>query len=897
MKKLIAILLTAIMVFALASAAFAADEKETAVADALNALGLFQGVGKDAEGKPIYDLDRTPNRMEAVTMLVRLLGKEKEAIAGTWEIPFTDVMDWAKPYVGYAYANGLTNGTGKTTFSGKDPVTATQYLTFVLRAMGYSEADGDFRWDAAWELSDKLNITHGEYDASTASFDRGDVVKISWSALAAYVKGEGRFLGEKLLDEGVFTLEQYHAAMSGERPEEEGQNPVMNFIGDYQSGRASAHVECEGMDSARITIRWGGSAWEEAVWVIVGKLDLDTLTVAYTGAVKTNVTYGDDGELKSEEKVYEDGTGSIAFHDDGTFTWHEDQSENGSDLVFEWIPVEPEEEGQNPVMNFVGNYQSGRASAHVECEGTDSARITIRWGGSAWEEAVWVIVGKLDLDTLTVAYTGAVKTNVTYGDDGELKSEEKVYEDGTGSIVFHDDGTFTWHEDQSECGSDLVFEWVPVTPSEEEGKNPAAEFAGTYSGGRPNATVACEGTDSARIEISWSSSYAEHSEWVIVGKLDPETLTIQYSGGVMKTITYLDEENFNEVVNYTNGSGTVKFSEDGTMIWTENNSANGPVTFQRVQTGGINYLALVNKLNPLPEGWEDELEIVTVTNSVGDEVEVEAKAYAAYALLKADLEENDGIYLELDSARRSVAAQQDIMDRFVEKYGADYAAKTVAQPGYSEHHTGLALDLYFKIRNSDGSFTDVYYNEDMEKEEYKGIWSAIHAKLPEYGFILRYLEGEEHITGYRYEPWHIRYVDSADIAKGIMSQPGYTLEEYLAGKSAPEAVIDLSGSSLYTEAELKDAMLAIKCKFAAWRGCELHSIRYAGDEANSAENLAWLNSLAEGAEYTQVAEFLMDFHTAPDIQDAWEPDHAYADYQWWLARSADGGWEIVSWGY
>ena len=774
MKKLIAILLTAIMVFALASAAFAADEKETAVADALNALGLFQGVGKDAEGKPIYDLDRTPNRMEAVTMLVRLLGKEKEANAGTWEIPFTDVMDWAKPYVGYAYANGLTNGTGKTTFSGKDPVTATQYLTFVLRAMGYSEADGDFRWDAAWELSDKLNITHGEYDASTASFDRGDVVKISWSALAAYVKGEGRFLGEKLLDEGVFTLEQYHAAMSGERPEEEGQNPVMNFIGDYQSGRASAHVECEGMDSARITIRWGGSAWEEAVWVIVGKLDLDTLTVAYTGAVKTNVTYGDDGELKSEEKVYEDGTGSI---------------------------------------------------------------------------------------------------------------------------VFHDDGTFTWHEDQSEYGSDLVFEWVPVTPSEEEGKNPAAEFAGTYSGGRPNATVACEGTDSARIEISWSSSYAEHSEWVIVGKLDPETLTIQYSGGVMKTITYLDEENFNEVVNYTNGSGTVKFSEDGTMIWTENNSANGPVTFQRVQTGGINYLALVNKLNPLPEGWEDELEIVTVTNSVGDAVEVEAKAYAAYALLKADLEENDGIYLELDSARRSVAAQQDIMDRFVEKYGADYAAKTVAQPGYSEHHTGLALDLYFKIRNSDGSFTDVYYNEDMEKEEYKGIWSAIHAKLPEYGFILRYLEGEEHITGYRYEPWHIRYVDSADIAKGIMSQPGYTLEEYLAGKSAPEAVIDLSGSSLYTEAELKDAMLAIKCKFAAWRGCELHSIRYAGDEANSAENLAWLNSLAEGAEYTQVAEFLMDFHTAPDIQDAWEPDHAYADYQWWLARSADGGWEIVSWGY
>ena len=312
---------------------------------------------------------------------------------------------------------------------------------------------------------------------------------------------------------------------------------------------------------------------------------------------------------------------------------------------------------------------------------------------------------------------------------------------------------------------------------------------------------------------------------------------------------------------------------------------------------GIDYLALVNKLNPLPEGWEDALETVTITNSVGDEVEVEAKAFAAYELLKADLEENDGVYIELDSARRSIAAQQDIVDHFTEKYGADYTAKTVAQPGYSEHHTGLALDLYFRIKGEDDSFTDVYYNEDMEKDEYKGIWDAIHAKLADYGFILRYLEGEEHITGYRYEPWHIRYVDSVDIAREIMSQPGLTLEEYLAGQSAPEVSINLSGSALYTEEELTDAMLAVKCKFAAWAGCELHAIRYAGDEAGSEENLAWLNSLDEGAEYVQAIELLTDFHTAADIQGAWELDEEYMDYQWWLARTADGDWEIVSTGY
>ncbi len=222
---------------------------------------------------------------------------------------------------------------------------------------------------------------------------------------------------------------------------------------------------------------------------------------------------------------------------------------------------------------------------------------------------------------------------------------------------------------------------------------------------------------------------------------------------------------------------------------------------------------------------------------------------------------------------------------------------SVPQPGYSEHHTGLALDLYFKMRNEDGSFTDVYYNEDMEKEEYKGVWDAIHAKLADYGFILRSLAGKEHITGYRYEPWHIRYLDNTDIAREIMSQPGLTLEEYIAGRTAPEAAIDLSETGIYTDAELYDAMLAIKCKFAAWGGCEMLSVRYAGDEANNEENLTWLNSLDENAGYTQAAKFLMDFRTTKDAAGQWDPEREYTDYAWWLARTADGGWEIVTSGY
>ena len=185
----------------------------------------------------------------------------------------------------------------------------------------------------------------------------------------------------------------------------------------------------------------------------------------------------------------------------------------------------------------------------------------------------------------------------------------------------------------------------------------------------------------------------------------------------------------------------------------------------------IDYLVLVNKQSPLPEDWEENVKIVHMTNSLGDDVEVEDKAYRAYLELAMALAE-ENVFVNLDSAYRSVAEQQRIVDEFTEKYGEDYVKQYVAVPGYSEHHTGLALDLYLNI---DGK--DVYMNEDMV--QYPEIWAKIHAKLPEFGFILRYLEGKEDITGYSYEPWHIRYIDDVEIAKEI-TENGLTFEEYLA---------------------------------------------------------------------------------------------------------------------
>ena len=215
MKKMLSVIAAIALIFSITPSAFAAGDKTLQSADVLHALGLFDGVGADANGNPNYDLDRAPTRAEAITMLVRLLGKAEEAETKTWTTPFTDVAEWAKPYVGYAYTNKLTMGTSATTFGNDDKVSATQYLTFVLRALGY-ESGGDFQWDKAWELTDKIGITNGEYNANSTIFLRGDVVIISNNALPIQQKGNGQTLAEKLIADGIFTKAQYDNAFCDE---------------------------------------------------------------------------------------------------------------------------------------------------------------------------------------------------------------------------------------------------------------------------------------------------------------------------------------------------------------------------------------------------------------------------------------------------------------------------------------------------------------------------------------------------------------------------------------------------------------------------------------------------------------------------------------------------------
>lgn len=302
----------------------------------------------------------------------------------------------------------------------------------------------------------------------------------------------------------------------------------------------------------------------------------------------------------------------------------------------------------------------------------------------------------------------------------------------------------------------------------------------------------------------------------------------------------------------------------------------------------INYKVLVNKLHKLPSNWEKEMKTTSFTNTVGDKVVVEKKAYQAYLGLKKDLKKAK-INVDLDSAYRSTKEQEEIMDDFIKDYGEDYAKKTVAQPGYSEHHTGLALDLYLIV---DGK--DITENEDMM--EYPGIWKEIHSKLAKHGFILRYLRDKEQITGYGYEPWHIRYIDDPQAAEEIMSAKE-TFENYLGAAKDTDPEIDLGKSEIWKHDELKNASVTIKCQFASWDGCELKSLSYAGDKCNTIKNIKWLNELQPGKQYTKVCEFLMNFKTPKKGWGTLEANKTYNDYTWWLAQNKEGDWEVVTYGY
>lgn len=213
-------------------------------------------------------------------------------------------------------------------------------------------------------------------------------------------------------------------------------------------------------------------------------------------------------------------------------------------------------------------------------------------------------------------------------------------------------------------------------------------------------------------------------------------------------------------------SSFAQFLHDNAPSRTIKTAGNGKATV----TNLTSTVVLVNKKRNLPASYEPkDLVVPNIPFSFsGSSPKKQMRKAAATALEKLfAAAKKDGIDIKAVSGYRSYATQKSIFERNASIKGEAVANKTSARPGQSEHQTGLAMDI-----SSASAGYDLQQSFGSTKE---GKW--LKANAPKFGFIIRYGKDQEKLTGYSYEPWHVRYV-GVYIA-GEITKQNLTLEQYL----------------------------------------------------------------------------------------------------------------------
>lgn len=177
---------------------------------------------------------------------------------------------------------------------------------------------------------------------------------------------------------------------------------------------------------------------------------------------------------------------------------------------------------------------------------------------------------------------------------------------------------------------------------------------------------------------------------------------------------------------------------------------------------------VVNKVRPLdPESWTPpKLESSGGAAMVPEASEALARMRAAAA--------DAGVRISVGSGYRAYGFQQSIYSDYVSRWGSGRADRFSARPGYSEHQTGWAVDVFGSIGCR---------LKECFADEPAGEWVAAHGH--EYGFIVRYPQATEDVTGYKHEPWHLRYV-GVELATEMREREIATMEEFFSLDPAPE---------------------------------------------------------------------------------------------------------------
>lgn len=190
----------------------------------------------------------------------------------------------------------------------------------------------------------------------------------------------------------------------------------------------------------------------------------------------------------------------------------------------------------------------------------------------------------------------------------------------------------------------------------------------------------------------------------------------------------------------------------------------------------MDYTILVNKDNALDRTYVPN-DLVVASSDYKDGILVNRKLLEQFNIMKLDASKL-GYNIDIMSGYRDYFYQEKIYNKLLKEKGFSYTFRSIARPGCSEHQTGLAIDICVYRDNK------CYIEHELEDmDEINWVINNCY----KYGFILRYPEGMEDVTGYNYEPWHFRYV--GEIAKYLYDNK-MLLEDYV---KKINNVVDIEG--------------------------------------------------------------------------------------------------------
>ena len=181
----------------------------------------------------------------------------------------------------------------------------------------------------------------------------------------------------------------------------------------------------------------------------------------------------------------------------------------------------------------------------------------------------------------------------------------------------------------------------------------------------------------------------------------------------------------------------------------------------------MNYLLLINKENGLGRGYiPNNLVKVKIKTGGDKKIYLEKKTYKQIKKLLKQMNKYFDTEIVIDSGYRPFLYQENLLNDLIKEKGDD-AYKSLALPGFSEHQSGLAVDV--------GFYNNGVYDAKFNVDDYIDEFKWLEENAYKYGFIVRYPKGKEKITGYIYEPWHLRYIgEKAE----FLTKHNLTLEEY-----------------------------------------------------------------------------------------------------------------------